>query len=154
MDLDSLKLYHPLCGGRVPLASPTPPIGTAHRLTGQPVTALRSRGRRFALTRSKECAARIFIKRVRYFTYLQYFIDFKQFYRARAHVHETRTRTRARNCLLNLLKFIASIPKTFTYLLFGCGMLSINNLKFNKILDYTTAYKTAFREKAGKPKTE
>ena len=25
------------------------------------------------------------------------------------------------------------------------------NLKFNKILDYTTAYKTAFREKAGKP---
>lgn len=28
------------------------------------------------------------------------------------------------------------------------------NLKFNKILDYTTAYKTAFREKAGKPKTE
>ena len=30
----------------------------------------------------------------------------------------------------------------------------MNNLKFNKILDYTTAYKTAFREKAGKPKTK
>lgn len=153
MDLDSLKLYRPLCGGRVPLASPTPPISTAYRLTCQPVTALKSRRRRFALTRSKECATRIFIKRVRYFTYLQYFIDLKQFYRARAHVHETRTRTRARNCLLDLLKFIASIPKTFTYL-FGCGLLSINNLKFNKILDYATAYKTAFKGKAGKPKAK
>lgn len=61
------KIIASLCGGRVPLASPTPPIGTAYRLTSQPVTALESRGRRFALTRSKECAARIFIKRVRYY---------------------------------------------------------------------------------------
>lgn len=70
------------------------------------------------------------------------------------HAHETRTRARARNYLLNLLKFITPIPKrSLIYLNLAVG-LSINNLKFNKILDYTTAYKTAFREKAGKPKTE
>lgn len=68
--------------------------------------------------------------------------------RARAHAHGI--------IYLNLLKFTEIYyiySKTFTYL-FGCGSLSINNLKFNKILDYTTAHKTAFREKAGKPKTE
>nr|DAJ60095.1 MAG TPA: hypothetical protein [Microviridae sp.] len=35
---------------------PRTPIGTASRLTNQPLTAAKSRGRRFALKRSKVCA--------------------------------------------------------------------------------------------------
>lgn len=58
--------------------------------------------------------------------------------RARAHAHGI---IYARNYLLNLSAEIYCIySKTFTYLFeSGCGLLSINNLKFNKILDYTTA---------------
>lgn len=116
MNLDSLKLYHPLCGGRVPLASPTPPIGTAYRLTGQPVTALESRGRRFALTRSKECAARIFIilHICNISTILNNFIA-----HVRTHA-KARARARARN-YSNLLKFNCIYSK----LQFGCGVIHV-----------------------------
>ena len=73
MNLDSLKLYHPLCGGRVPLASPTPPYWHG-------VPADRSAGDRAGIARTPVRADALKGMRCAHFhnfTYLQYFNDFK-----------------------------------------------------------------------------